>query len=319
LNERTRLTKTNFLLIIVPVLLFFLSFIIVYPQIKHAIYPLKEIESSGLLSDIHLNIHIEPHIETLEKDSFSATISMILGIKENSSFQTDYTLLIRPQGVGSAISGVSVPFSNLQSEDWYYSYNSLTDKWSTYLKYSYTNEFRIPIFARARELIRFPGDYFKSSTLNIWFSGDYYPEINLSPTSSVPRGFLLRFTEPTYINATYFYEDLIDPIDRFGIGKPSNNVLSTQIIIQREAESIIMYNFYISFLLIITYEVLMLAHLFVQCIQDRLKICVGLAITNITFLWSIRQVTNTITWSELVMATILLMWLFNEVRNQILK
>jgi len=216
-------------------------------------------------------------------------------------------------GWESVIYGVSVPFENLKHDAPYYSLNLLTGEWITYDKYSHSENFRMPIASKSPE--RFPADFYLSSTIYVWFDGAFYPEIKLSPSSSVPKGFILSLNQPKLVNATYFYLNILPRAHRLALGKPPNDVMAFEIVIQRDLQSLSFHLVYIVFILWFTYEALAISHIKIRQAGERLKIFAGLTIASIAFLLSIRQVVNVITWSEIMVIIIVGAWFLFEIKG----
>lgn len=312
--QKYRISILNVLwLAIGPIFILFVSLFFTLPQILIATNQRIQIPSTGLSPDMKLELILEPSIEDLDGGYFTSWCTMNLYMKENSTMKTNYNIVVIPMGLESTVYGVHVPFENLQHEGPFYSLNLLTKEWTTYERYSFSKNLGMPIASRFPE--RFPGDFYLSSTIYVWFSGAFYPEIKLSPTSYVPRGFIISLTNPRLVNATYFYLNVLPLGNRLIVSKPPNDVLAFEIIIQRDKQSLLLHLIYIIFLLWLNYEVLAISRLKIKQLSDRLKILVGLAIASVAFLWSTRQVTYVMTWSEILLASTLLFWLAFEVKD----
>jgi len=300
-------------LVVFPIILTFACSIYVLPQILTASNRRTQIPSSGLFPDMALELIIESSVEDLGMGYFTSQCTMNLYIEENSTRKTSYNIMVIPMGLEPGPYGVHIPFENLQHEYPSYLRNLLTMELITCDKYFYSRNLRMPIASSFPE--RFPGDFYLSSTIYVWFSGAFYPEITLSPTSSVPRGFILSLTEPRLVNATHFYLNILPPVHRISVSLPPNDVLAFEIVIQRDMGSLLLNLVYIGFLLWFTSEVIAISHLKIKQVSDRLKILVGLSITSIAFLWSVREVANVITWSETVLAFIIGLGIFFEIKD----
>jgi len=296
-----------------PIVILSLALFFTFPQFLTAAIQRTQIPSIGLSPDMRLELSVRPSVEDLARDYFTSQLTMNLYIEENSTKRTSYNVIVIPMGFESAVYGVGVPFENLQHEYPSYTLDRLTGEWTTYHKYSHSQDFRMPIASEFPE--RFPRDCYLSSTIYVWFSGSFYPKINLSPTSSVPRGFILALTEPRLVNATHFYLDLLPPAHRLAVAMPKNDVLAFEVEIQRDLQSLFLYLVYIVFLLCLVFEILAISHLKIKETPDRLKIFASLAIASVAFLWSTRQVAHAMTWSEILLESILVFWLTFEVKD----
>jgi hypothetical protein len=291
------------LLIGVPVGLLILFLIIVGPQFLNAIFSRNEIVASNLPQDLELIITLQPSIDDLDKNYFLFSANMKMGIAENSTRQLDYNIYVMPGPVTStpSISGLSVPFSNLESEGEYTAFYS-NGGFERFMQYSYDSNMS-SIYV-SREGILFPGDYYSSSVIYVWFNAPFYPDITLSPASSLPRGYIAYLSAPVFIKPTD-YINKIEPFQRLFMPMPSNDVMAFQIIVQRDESSLTLYSVYTFILLFAVGEVLVLSHAKVNEMKDRLSIFVGLAIASVAFLWSVRQVTNVISLPEVVLIMML--------------
>lgn len=298
-----------------PIFVLSVSLFFTFPQILTATNPRTDIPSSGIFPHMRLDLIIDSCVEDLDKGYFTSECTMKLYLEENSTTKTSYNIMVIPMGYESALYGVHVPFENLEHEYPHYILNLLTKEWITCDRYSYSANLRMPIASTSPE--RFPGDFYMSSTIYVWFSGAFYPEVTLLPTSYAPRGFILSLSEPRLVNSTYFYLEILPTAHRLGVSMPSNEVLAFEIVIQRDERSLLVHVVYIIFLLCLTYEVLAISRLKIKQLNDRLKIFVGLAITSVAFLWSTHQVGSMLTWSEILLELILVFWLAFEVKDAV--
>jgi hypothetical protein len=291
-----------------PVCLMLLFLLMTGPQMLNALLPRSQINALGLPSDVDLEITLTLSVDDLDRNYFSFECAMKMGIRENSTRRLDYNIMVMPAPVfaGSMATGVGVPFENLQDQGEYvkfstYSNGSVTSE--RYEKYTYDVNLSSAYVLRANA--RFPGDFYQSSIVYVWFNEPLYPEIKLSPTSSLPRGFIAFLTAPELISPDEFYMNRIEPFDRLFTGKPAYDVMTFQIVVQRDSSSLWLYSIYTFILLYASYEVLILSHLRVKELKDRLNIFVGLSIASVAFLWSIRQVANIASWPEVILIVML--------------
>lgn len=319
MNRMSNTVRKFLVLVILPAILISAYILFMLPQLLTSINQQTVIPASGLFSDMPiLELSIEPSIENLDISYFTTKSTMNLYIKENATIETGYNLIVIPMGYDSGSHGVGVPFQNLPHEYPAYVINSTQDwEWITCDKYSYSENLQIPIAHRFPE--RFPADHYLSSTIYVWFSGSFYPEVKLSPASSVPRGFILTLSQPRLVDPTDFYLNILPPLFRLAYSKPANRVLAFEIGIQRDSQSLQLYVIYIAFLLLFTYEILAISRLKVKQLKDKINIFVGLAIASIAFLWSIRLVVNVMTFSEILLATIIAGWLLLEIKDALRK
>lgn len=213
------------LLLTCVIIILVISLIFTLPQWIGVLKPRREIDSMYFPTDIDLKLTIDPRIGSLDTPSFTAQCEFQMLIEENSSMTTDYNLLIKPAGFEDGNYGVGVPFSNLNKEG--PSYGMSNGKWTTYNKYTHSASFAFPIINKV--IWRFPGDYYESASIFVWFDGAYYPRIILSKTYSIPNGYTIILTAPHLVNNTYFYNNVIEPFDRLFVAKPSFNVLEFHI------------------------------------------------------------------------------------------
>jgi len=187
MSRISNLVRNVFVLVILPVMLVSAYILFMLPQLLTSINRQTVIPASGLFSDMpELELTIEPSIENMDIGYFTAKSTMNLFVKENATIETSYNIIVIPMGYETAVYGVGVPFENLLHEYPAYIINRTGDwEWITCDKYSYSENLRMPIAFRFPE--KFPADYYLSSTIYVWFDGPFYPEVRLSPTSSVQR------------------------------------------------------------------------------------------------------------------------------------
>ena len=291
-----------------PIGLMLLFLLMTGPQILNAFSPRSQINAIDLPPDVDLDVTLTLSVDNLDRNYFSLACTMKMGIRENSTRRLDYNIRVKPEPVfaGSMTTGASVPFENLQDRGEYVKFSKYSnDSWTSerYEQYTYDDNLSSAYILRANA--RFPGDFYQSSIFYIWFNEPFYPEIKLSPTSSLPRGFIAFLTEPQFISPDEFYVNRIEPIDRLFTGKPAYDVMTFQIVIQRDSSSLWLYSIYTFIVLYASYEVLILSHLRMKLLKDRLNIFVGLSIASVAFLWSIRQVANIASWSEVILIVML--------------
>lgn len=291
-------------LIVVPVGVLVLLLITVGARFSTALFPRDQIAATNLPDDVELTVTLQPSIDSIGSNSFLFSADMKMGILENSSRQLDYFMWVLPGPVtpSSGISGFYVAFSNLVSEGQSYTFysNGTVD---TFESYSYQTNMSSTYVSKNSAM--FPGDFYVSSTIYIWFGEPFYPNIKLSPASSLPTGFIAYLSNPVFIKGDNFYRNIIPPFDRLVISMPSSDVMAFQIIIQRDNPSLVLYSVYTFILLYAVGEVLVLSHIKLNELRDRLSIFVGLAIASVAFLWSVRQVTNVISWPEVAFIVML--------------
>ena len=288
-----------------PICLMLLFLLMTGPQMLNALSPRSQINALGLPPDVDLEITLTLSVDDLDKNYFSFPCVMKMGIRENSTRKLDYNIRVKPEPVfaGSMATGVSVPFENLRHEGQYIGFSADYKESWRYEQYTYAVNLSSAYVLRANA--RFPGDFYQSSIVYVWFNEPFYPEIKLSPTSSLPRGFIAFLTAPEFISPDEFYMNRIEPFDRLFTGKPAYDVMTFQIVVQRDSSSLWLYSIYTFILLYASYEVLVLSHLRMKELKDRLNIFVGLSIASVAFLWSIRQVANIASWSEVVLIVML--------------
>jgi hypothetical protein len=291
-----------------PVVLVLLLLLMTGPQILNALLPRNQINARDLPPDIDLKMTLMLSVDDLDKNYFSFACAMKMGIRENSTRRLDYNIRVKPEPVFacSMATGVSVPFENLQDQGEYVKFSQYSNgSWTSerYEQYTYDGNLSSAYVLRANA--RFPGDFYQSSIVYVWFNEPFYPEIKLSPTSSLPRGFIAFLTAPEFISPDEFYMNRIEPFDRLFTGKPAYDVMTFQIVIQRDPSSLWLYSIYTFIILYASYEVLILSHHRMKALKDRLNIFAGLSIASVAFLWSIRQVANIASWSEVVLIMML--------------
>lgn len=316
--ERKKAGSERLWLIGGPIGLMLLFLLMTWPQILNALSPRNEINATGLPPDVDLELTLTLSVDDLDKNYFSFPCAMKMGIRENSTRRLDYNIKVMPEPVfaGSIATGVSVPFDNLQDQGEYvkfskYANGSVTSE--RYEKYTYDVDLSSAYVLRVSA--RFPGDFYQSSIIYVWFNEPFYPDVKLSLTSSLPRGFIAFLTAPDFIGPDEFYMNRIEPFDRLFTGKPAYDVMTFQIVIQRDPSSLSLYSIYTFIVLYASYEVLILSRLRMRALKDRLNIFVGLSIASIAFLWSIRQVANIVSWSEVVLIVMLGVSITIEVIN----
>jgi len=287
------------------------------PMFLDASSPRTHVAAVGLPRDVELGITLEPFINDLDTNYFLLPCTMKMGIKQNSTRTLDYNIVVTPEPIasGSYATAVSIPFANLQHTGHYDSLDLISKEWSAFEEYSYSLNLSSAYTFRTTQ--RFPGDFYWSSMICVWFNAPMYPEIELSPTLTLPRGFIAVLTRPFFVKPQYFYENMIHPFDRLFIGMPSNDVMVFQIEVLRDTSSIVLYSFYIVTILYASYEVLALSRLRTKKLEDRLNVFVGVAIASVAFLWSVRQVTNVISWYEMILLAVLGAWISLEVKEDL--
>jgi hypothetical protein len=316
--QRKKAHSERFWLIGGPTVLGLLFLLMTGSQIMNALLPQTHINAIDLPQDVDLGVTLTLSIEDLDKNYFSFACAMKMGIRENSTRRFGYNIRVEPQPVfaGSMTTGVSVPFENLQDEGEYIKLIEYPNgSWTSERYEQYTRDDNLSSAYVLRANVRFPGDFYQSSVVYVWFNRPFYPEIKLSPTSSLPPGFIVYLTAPEFINPDEFYMNRIEPFERLFTSKPAYDVMAFQIVIQRDFSSLGLYSIYTLILLYLSCEVLILSHFRIPKLKDRLNIFVGLSIANIAFLWSIRQVANTISWSEIVLVAMLAIWISLEVKS----
>jgi len=306
--QRKKANSDRLWLIGGPIVLALLLLLMTGPQILSALLPRNEINARDLPSDVDLKITFTLSVDDLDKNYFSFECTMKMGIRENSTKRLDYNIRVKPEPVfaGSMATGVSVPFENLKDQGEYVKFSQYSNgSWTSerFEQYTYRDNLSSAYVLRAN--VRFPGDFYQSSVVYVWFNEPFYPEIEVSPTSSLPRGFIAFLTAPEFISPDEFYMNRIEPFDRLFTGKPAYDVMTFQIVIQRDSSSLSLYLIYTFIVLYASYEVLILSHLRMKALKDRLNIFVGLSIASVAFLWSIRQVANIASWSEDVLIVML--------------
>jgi hypothetical protein len=299
----------------VPIVIILLFLFMTGPQILDSVHPRTHVDSLNLPNDVQLKITLEPTVNDFDQNYFPMVCTVEMGVEENSTREPDFNILVIPGPVPSnsslGVLGVSVPFGGLVDAGNYYVLTN--SNWSTFEGYSYTVNLLSAYSIRASG--RFPGDFYSSSTIYVWFSAPFYPSIELSPASSLPRGFVAFLTNPEFVKPEEFYNNRIDRISHLFIGMPSNDVLTFQIVVQRDSSSIFLYSFYTVIILYAACEVLVLSYYKIESLEGRLEVFVGLAIASVAFLWSIRQGTNVISWSEIVLIIALGTWISFEVKK----
>jgi hypothetical protein len=308
LIQRKKANSDRFWLIGGPIVLVLLLLLMTGPQILSALLPRNEINAKDLPSDVDLKITFTLLVDDLDKNYFSFECAMRMGIRENSTRRLDYNIRVKPEPVfaGSMATGVSVPFENLKDQGECVKFSQYSNgSWTSerFEQYTYSDNLSSAYVLRANA--RFPGDFYQSSVVYVWFNEPFYPEIEVSPMSSLPRGFIAFLTAPDFISPDEFYINRIEPLHRLFTGKPAYDIMTFQIVIQRDSSSLWLYLVYTFIVLYASYEVLILSHLRMKVLKDRLNIFVGLSIASVAFLWSIRQVANIASWSEVVLIVML--------------
>jgi hypothetical protein len=273
--------------------------------ISHAFFPTKEIGGINLPQDVWLRITLQPSVTDLNTNYFSFSCGMEMDIMENSTRKLDYNILLVPPPIieSSNTTGVFVPFQNLKAEGEVLMFSS--DYKQSWRSQQYTYQASMSSAYIEKENVLFPGDFYSSSVIYVWFNEPFYPDVVLSPTSSFPRGFTGYLSSPRLITSDEFYRYDIEPFSRLFISPPSYDVMAFQIILQRDASSLLTYTIYSFILLYASGVVLILSRFRVDDLKDRLSIFVGLAIASIAFLWSVGQVVGVISWSEIVLIIML--------------
>jgi hypothetical protein len=316
--QRKKADSERFWLIGGPTVLGLLFLLMTGPQIVNALLPRTQINAIDLPPDVDLGVTLMLSVDDLDRNYFSFACAMKMGIRENSTRRFGYNIRVKPEPVfaDSMVTGISVPFENLQDEGEYVKFIEYSNgSWTSERYEQYTRDDNLSSAYVLRANARFPGDFYQSSVVYVWFNEPFYPEIKLSPTSSLPRGFIAFLTAPEFISPDEFYMNRIEPFDRLFTSKPTYDVMTFQIVIQRDSSSLGLYSIYTLIVLYVSCEVLILSHFRITELKDRLNIFVGLAIANIAFLWSIRQVANTISWSEIALVAMLGIWISLEVKR----
>jgi len=316
--QRKKANSERLWLIGGPIVLGLLFLLMTGNQILNALLPRTEINAIDLPPDVDLGVTLTLSVDDLDRNYFSFTCAMKMGIRENSTRRFGYNIRVKPQPVfaGSMTTGVSVPFESLQDQGEYIKFIEYSnDSWTSERYEQYTRDDNLSSAYVLRANARFPGDFYQSSIVYVWFNEPFHPQIKLSPTSSLPRGFIALLTAPEFISPDEFYMNRIEPFERLFTSKPAYDVIAFQIIVQRDGSSLSLYSIYTFIVLYASCEVLILSHFRIIELKDRLNIFVGLAIANIAFLWSIRQVANTASWSELILIFMLGIWISLEVKS----
>lgn len=297
------------------VVLTILFILILGLPIWHAFFPTEAISGTNLLTDVDLKIILQPSLTDLNANYFSFSCNMQMYIMENSTRKLDYNVLLAPPPIveSSNATGFSVPFQNLTPQGEVVIFSQDYKQYWRAQEYTYQTSMSSAYIAK--ESVLFPGDYYSSSVIYVWFSEPFYPEIDLSPTSSLPRGFTAYLSSPSFVKPDEFYRNEVQGFSRLFIGKPSYDVMAFQIIFQRDTPSMVSYSIYAFILLYASGVVLILSHFRIVELKDRLSIFVGLAIASIAFLWSIGQVAGVISWSEIVLIVMLGVAISAEIRK----
>jgi hypothetical protein len=287
-----------------PIVLMLLLILMTGPQILNALLPRSEINARDLPSDVNLEMTFTLSVDDLDKNYFSFACAMKMGIRENSTRRLDYNIRVEPGPAfaGPMVTEASVRFENLEDQGEYVSFIEYSNgSWTSERFEKYTYDVNLSSTYVLRDSLKFPGDSYQSSVVYVWFNEPFYPEIKISPTSSLPRGFIAFLTVPELVSPDEFYMNRIVPFERLFTGKPAHDVMAFQIVIQRDSSSLWLYSIYTFIVLYASFEALVLSHFRIKELKDRLNIFVGLSIASVAFLWSIRQVTNIASWSEVVL------------------
>src|SRR3990170_164883 len=255
-----------------PIVLVFLLLMMTSPQMLNALLPRNQIEAKNLPQDVDLKITLTLSVDDLDKNYFSFACAMKMGIRQNSTRRLDYNIRVRPQAVfaGSMATWVSVPFENLQDKGEYVRFGQYSNgSWASERFEQYTYDENLSSAYLLRANARFPGDFYESSVVYVWFNEPFYPEIKLSIISSLPRGFVAFLTAPEFIKPDEFYLNRVEPFDRLFTGKPAYDVMTFQIVVQRDSSSLWLYSIYTFIVLYASYEVLVLSHLRMKELKDR--------------------------------------------------
>jgi hypothetical protein len=200
------------------------------PAFTHAASPQNEIGAINLPQDVQLTVTLQPSVNDLSENYFTVYASMNMGILENSTIQLDYGIIVLPGPVISLSGtiGTFVPFSNLNHEG----VSSSFYPNGTVLRFEeYSYDVNLSSTYVSREPILFPADYYSSSFIYIWFNAPFYPDVAISPASSLPQGCVAYLSAPEFITPKDFYFNIISPLMRLGMGMPSNNVMAFQIVV----------------------------------------------------------------------------------------
>jgi hypothetical protein len=222
--------------------------------------------------------------------------------------KADFHMLILPKGNGTC--GIGVPFDNLENDGVSYSFNATS--WVDYNTYRYSGKMVLPIPYKSPE--RFPADTYTSSTIYVWFSEPIYPDVKIDLYSSIPKGCIVHTRELGLVDRHKLFEQF-DIGDRLFMGTPEVDALAFQVVIQRDSQSLLMYSAYIVFIAMIIYYSAAFSRIASIRLSNRLQMLVGLSITVMAFLWTVRPIVGTITLPEVGLMLGLLSWLLIEVRD----
>lgn len=293
--------------LILPIVLLVIGSLIMIPQIRPSIFPITEFTVNGGPSDTNLELNLWLNSlpsGTVPKD-FTVEYDVEYYIMSNSSRKPDYVSMTSIHGFAG---GFGTGFQGNGTATTLFFYDGKKAWWVDYNVWSFTSNSEMSLVSSDPSY--FPFETYDSPIILFWTSSNVSPTIRLRSGSL--SGYVLSLRPLGRLNNTYVWQQF-DLGQRLFMGLPSFDISAFQVIAQKDPSSLAVYSVYFAFIFFAIYYPAALSRLSRIPLNQKIQTFVGLSIAVVAFLWTIRQVAESLTYVEILIMGELLTWVFLEV------
>lgn len=305
-NKKIGVYSAIIWLIIIPITIFAAFLLGTYPTYQLSADPTIKLPSYETPEDVYflLNIRLGNTSEN-EIESLSAKWEVVYNILVDSSREPARVSLAETL---PGWSGFSASLGDYPSENTtYYIRKNGNLTWADYRtwKYSYTS-----VLTLQWNSIWFPIDKFESPVIYVWTNSEIYPFIKLE--SQRISGFVFTLRPIGLTDPAKAY-DSFTVAQKMGQGLPNTKPFGFQIIVQRDANFILLYSLYFSFVFFLIYYIAALSRLVNTNFERKIQLFATLSISVIAFIWTLRQVAGDVSYIELILMLEIFAWILIEI------